>query len=549
MCRNILIYGECRFESKGCCYSHSQSTLSTTANSFIPTPSATPLPPLDPPTPLPIPIAIAEEYYPPSEYYDYIPEQREPIQYHHYHPSSTIAKPTTSYFLPPSLHTALTQKSEALHSTTPHDVLNNLPTALGDYTSLVLLDQTNSRESEGAPSEGWARYRTWLYKAWNKTTGKTYALRRIEGFRLTHESAIASVEKWARLNHPNLVSVKEAFTTRAFGDQCTSPLSSRMLCGADTACVALIFVHDYYPLSTTLYEAHLSPASTLPPNPWSLPSSSIHSSQSHQQQQQQQQVQMQQQQMSYNGYSISQPDPRYRNTSQSRSGNQSNLSIGNSGSQQGMTNPGLAEGLIWSYLIQLIMAMRTIHNSGLALRNLDASKVLITSRTTRSTPSSIPPSTTGGTTTTNNERIRIRIGSGGTSDVLLSTQQQNSTIIPPHLLTQYQAEDLVSLSTLLLSLTSGTAHVIHNIPKALDHLSRFYSGELKGIIVLLLNGGIVESRGGRGAAGGGRKGVEEVLGMCGAARVAEELAEAYSCVLYSSSPLLNSTSENRLTKI
>jgi len=51
-------------------------------------------------------------------------------------------------------------------------------------------------------------------------------LRRIEGFRLSHEAAIAQVEKWTRVRHPGLVGVREAFTTRAFGDQCEfhSPL-------------------------------------------------------------------------------------------------------------------------------------------------------------------------------------------------------------------------------------------------------------------------------------------------------------------------------------
>ena len=283
MCRNILIYGECRFESKGCCYAHSTSTLSTTAHDFVPTPTATPAPPLDAPI-----NPIAEEYYPPQEqqYYDeepqpqyYPQEQREPIQYHHYHPASSLAKPTTSYFLPPSLHTALTQKSEAHHSTTPQEFVSKLPAALGDYTALVLLDHTNSRESEGAPSEGWARYRTWVYKAWNKTTGKTYALRRIEGFRLQHESAISSIEKWARLSHPSLVSVREAFTTRAFGDQCQfsssiklrrTDMTIRQPSSSSTTIIRSP-QHSTKHTSPPLRHSHQIPGPSLPP-PSTLPS-------------------------------------------------------------------------------------------------------------------------------------------------------------------------------------------------------------------------------------------------------------------------------------
>jgi hypothetical protein len=70
-----------------------------------------------------------------------------------------------------------------------------------------------------------------------------YALRRIESekcppnymrdvaydifvtdFRLTHQSAFAPIEVWSNLRHPNIVSVKEAFTTQSFSDNCMSPL-------------------------------------------------------------------------------------------------------------------------------------------------------------------------------------------------------------------------------------------------------------------------------------------------------------------------------------
>lgn len=43
---------------------------------------------------------------------------------------------------------------------------------------------------------------------------------RTTGFRLQHEAAITVIEKWTRIRHPGLVAVREAFTTRAFGDYC-----------------------------------------------------------------------------------------------------------------------------------------------------------------------------------------------------------------------------------------------------------------------------------------------------------------------------------------
>jgi serine/threonine protein kinase len=58
---------------------------------------------------------------------------------------------------------------------------------------------------------------------------------------MTNEIAIKSLENWRRIQHSNITSVREAFTTRSFGDH------------------SLVFVYDYHPLSTTLYAKHFSP--------------------------------------------------------------------------------------------------------------------------------------------------------------------------------------------------------------------------------------------------------------------------------------------------
>jgi PAB-dependent poly(A)-specific ribonuclease subunit 3 len=67
-----------------------------------------------------------------------------------------------------------------------------------------------------------------------------YTLRRLEGYRLTNERAIRSVKDWRRVNSGGVVSVVDAFTTRAFGDS------------------SLIFVTNYHPLSKTLVEHHFT---------------------------------------------------------------------------------------------------------------------------------------------------------------------------------------------------------------------------------------------------------------------------------------------------
>ena len=59
------------------------------------------------------------------------------------------------------------------------------------------------------------------------------------GFRLTSTSAIKQVDAWRKIDHPNVVSVQDVFTTQDFqGDS------------------SLIFVYDYFPLSKTLVEEH-----------------------------------------------------------------------------------------------------------------------------------------------------------------------------------------------------------------------------------------------------------------------------------------------------
>ncbi|KAG9021492.1 PAB-dependent poly(A)-specific ribonuclease subunit 3 [Tulasnella sp. UAMH 9824] len=71
---------------------------------------------------------------------------------------------------------------------------------------------------------------------------------------LLHEAAFAAVEKWVRLSHPSIVKLKEAFTTKAFGDH------------------SLVFVYDFHPGAQNLYSAHiaLDPLASGPRAPWNL---------------------------------------------------------------------------------------------------------------------------------------------------------------------------------------------------------------------------------------------------------------------------------------
>jgi PAB-dependent poly(A)-specific ribonuclease subunit 3 len=130
-----------------------------------------------------------------------------------------------SFFISPSLREDLQKRAECLNP-------SNEGTDIPGYFSIVPLDSPSvpaptKDAASNVPQAGLGIFgiRNWVYKAFSEKDGKPYVLRRLEGFRLTsrNEGAmIAFVEKWRKLRHPSLVSVVEAFTTKAFGDSCGS---------------------------------------------------------------------------------------------------------------------------------------------------------------------------------------------------------------------------------------------------------------------------------------------------------------------------------------
>ncbi|GAA5915452.1 hypothetical protein JCM8208_000718 [Rhodotorula glutinis] len=376
---------------------------------------------------------------------------RQPLQYHLYHPlpstnprhlSSTLSartgshSPTTSFFLPPALHISLTQKSEATQATPSVDM--KLPDEVGGYLGLLPLDKPPSEGGSGSGGLGWAGYRGWVYKAWKEGEGRCYMLRRIEGFRLQHEAAIAAVEKWTRVRHPGLVGVREAFTTRAFGDQ------------------SVIFVYDFHPCSQTLYEAHLSPLATLPPNPWSTPLTHL----------------------AHHGGAAAHTAP-YRSAARPALPSTAGGPGGGAGGAGGAgASPVLPERVLWSYVVQIASALKCVHNSALAVRTIDVSRVLVTGKN------------------------RVRLGGAGVLDCLTWDGGQS---IPAH-----QQDDLLSFGKLIIALACGSTSAVHNLPKSVDHISRMYSPDLKNVVLYLLS------------KPGPRKTIEEVLVLMGP-RVVDEL--------------------------
>ncbi|KAM0747829.1 hypothetical protein T439DRAFT_328503 [Meredithblackwellia eburnea MCA 4105] len=417
---------------------------------------------------------------------------RHPLQYHLYHPPSLSHLPSThnSFFLPASLHQHLTTKSEATHMAPSVDM--KLPEEVGGYVGLLPLDKktTTATTTTETVGENWLGYKTSVYKAWKVAPGlgvnaglngdgRAYVLRRVEGFRLQHESAITSVEKWTRIRHPSIVQIREAFTTRAFGDH------------------SLVFVYDFHPLSQTLYEAHLSPNATSPPNPWSTSHSLISGAGG-----------------SFGSLGITgqgqggsqrnSPTPFRRGQQQQQAAGAGLAAAASSVGGGGGGGIGITERVLWSYIVQLSSAIRVIHSSGLAVRNLDPTKILVTGR------------------------HRVRLGAVGSLEVLVWDGQGN--------VAGYQQDDLLSLGKLFITLCCGTMSAMHNLPKSVDHISRVYSPDVKNVILYLLS------------KPNPRKSIDEVVGLLGG-RVLDEFNSSLGAEDVLESELMRELENGRLVRL
>lgn len=210
-------------------------------------------------------------------------------------------------------------------------------------------------------------YTSWVYKAQSSSNGHFFALRRIEGFRLTSELAIRTVQSWKHIMSASIVRIIDAFTNRNFGDS------------------SLIFVTDYHPLSKTLAEHH---------------------------------------------------------------------HIGQIRHARGRTHPEqVPETVLWSYVVQIASALKTIHSNGLAARVLDPSKILVTGKN------------------------RIRLNGCAILDVV----QYENQVPMAHL----QRQDLINFGLVILSIGANVPDASQNFARAMDQFKRLYKPDLQNAIVWL----------------------------------------------------------------
>ncbi|KAL4657397.1 PAB-dependent poly(A)-specific ribonuclease subunit 3-like [Arapaima gigas] len=85
-------------------------------------------------------------------------------------------------------------------------------------------------------------YITSCYKAINSKDDLPYCLRRIHGFRLVNTKCMMLVDMWKKIQHSNCVTLREVFTTKAFGDH------------------SLVFSYDFHAGAETMFHRHFNDA-------------------------------------------------------------------------------------------------------------------------------------------------------------------------------------------------------------------------------------------------------------------------------------------------
>ena len=148
------------------------------------------------------------------------------------------------------------------------------------------------------------------------------------GFRLVNTKRMALIDLWKKIQHSNMVQLREVFTTKSFGDH------------------SMVFVYDFHPGSETVMFRHFNNnPGAMPPGPATPQMNGFPSG----------------------GFQMP-PDASPRGAF-------------NKGGGEPRQHAGLLpESLIWAYIVQLTSSLRTIHAHGLACRVMDPTKILLTDK-------------------------------------------------------------------------------------------------------------------------------------------------------------------------
>ncbi|KAG8186382.1 hypothetical protein JTE90_026800 [Oedothorax gibbosus] len=223
-----------------------------------------------------------------------------------------------SFFLPDELRMDILHRHHLALAEANPESHPDLPAEVDAYHKLCPLEPPGGENPMKSSTFG---YVTSVYKAANIKTGTYYCLRRVHGFRVSSSKCVSIVEAWKKLQHSNLVHLREVFTTKAFGDN------------------SMVFVHDYHPGADTLMNLYFNQSPTTPAVNGYLPTYCSE----------------------VDGLLSCMPPKTGVNSLRQHAGL-------------------LPESLIWGYIVQLSSVLRSIHAAGLACRAFDPSKILVTGK-------------------------------------------------------------------------------------------------------------------------------------------------------------------------
>ena len=134
----------------------------------------------------------------------------------------------------------------------------------------------------------------------------------------------------------------------------------------------------------------------------------------------------------------------------------------------------IPERVIWTYVVQISSAIKQVHEARLAVRTIDATKILVTGQNRFVVCFFRFLSFL-------NLNSSVRIGSCGLIDVLMHDTPQDISLL--------QQEDLLMFGRLLYALCCSTLAVTNgaSFQKSLDTIGRQYSQDLKNAILFLMS--------------------------------------------------------------
>uniref|UniRef100_A0A8C5GMB8 C3H1-type domain-containing protein n=1 Tax=Gouania willdenowi TaxID=441366 RepID=A0A8C5GMB8_GOUWI len=121
-----------------------------------------------------------------------------------------------SFFMADELRQELINRHLMTMAQIDHSENTDVPSEVDSYHSLFPLEALPPPNRMQKTSN--FSYITSCYKAVNSKDDLPYCLRRIHGFRLVNTKCMMLVDMWKKIQHSNSVTLREVFTTKAFGD-------------------------------------------------------------------------------------------------------------------------------------------------------------------------------------------------------------------------------------------------------------------------------------------------------------------------------------------